>query len=123
MGGVIAVIDDDEAMRELVRYRLRNDGYEVLSFEHGAAVWEALDGGSIDPDLIVSDVMMPGLDGITLLKRLRADERFEELPVVLLTARGREEDVLEGFESGVSDYLTKPFRPNELLARVRRSLR
>lgn len=119
----ILVVDDDEPIRELVEHRLGADGYAVRVCEDGREAADLLESG-FDPDLIVLDVMMPRLDGKRLLRMVRNDEFPVDAstPIVMLTSRGREEHVLEGFESGADDYVTKPFRAAELIARVRKCL-
>jgi DNA-binding response OmpR family regulator len=114
----ILVVDDDQRMRRLLRLNLDKDGYRVVTAEDGPA---GLESAELDPpDLILLDVMMPGMDGFTVLQRLR---EFTDVPVVLLTAKGEEQDKVRGLDLGADDYLTKPFGPAELLARVRANLR
>ncbi len=114
----ILVVDDDPRMQRLLRANLERAGYRVDTAADGAA---ALDRMEIEaPDLILLDVMMPVMDGLTCLGRLRA---FSDLPVILLTAKGEERDKVQGLDLGADDYLTKPFGPAELLARVRVALR
>jgi two-component system response regulator MprA len=117
----ILVVDDDETIRRLVTHRLEAAGYAVRVCEDGREAADLLDDG-YDPRLIVLDVMMPRLDGTRLLRMIRGGDLSvrPDTPVIMLTSRGREEHVLEGFDSGVDDYVTKPFRAAELLARVRR---
>jgi signal transduction histidine kinase len=111
--------DDNADMREYVR-RLLADRYDVTAVADGKT---ALDAAlAAQPDLVLSDVMMPGLDGFDLLRELRADERTREIPVILLSARAGEESALEDLEAGADDYLVKPFSARELLARVRTHL-
>lgn len=121
MAGEILVADDDEPIRLLVSHRLRSAGYGVRVCTDGQEARDLLTGG-FEPRLLILDVMMPRLDGTRLLRMVRSGELpvSTELPVIMLTSRGREEHVLEGFESGADDYVTKPFRAAELLARVRR---
>ncbi|MEF8853047.1 MAG: response regulator [Haloarculaceae archaeon] len=121
MAGDVLVVDDDETIRRLVRHRLDAAGYDVQTRTDGREAADVLDGG-YDPDLALLDVMMPRLDGVKLARMIRNGELAvrSDLPVVMLTSRGREEHVLEGFEAGVDDYVTKPFRSGELLARIRR---
>lgn len=117
----ILVVDDDETIRRLVTHRLENAGYSVRVCEDGREAASTLEDGYV-PRLVVLDVMMPRLDGKRLLRMIRSGD-FPvptDTPVVMLTSRGREEHVLEGFDSGADDYVTKPFRAAELLARVRR---
>ena len=111
--------DDNRDMRHYVA-RLLGRSYEVLAVPDGQAALEA--ARSAPPDLVLSDVMMPGLDGFGLLKALRADERTRHLPVILLSARAGEESSVEGLDAGADDYLMKPFSARELMARVRAHL-
>ncbi|MFB6150409.1 MAG: response regulator transcription factor [Haloarculaceae archaeon] len=121
MPSEILVVDDDERIRKLLDHRFGAAGYEVRCCADGREAADLLDGG-YRPDLVVLDVMMPRLDGTGLLKLIRRGDLAvdPELPVVMLTSRGREEHVTEGFEVGADDYVTKPFRGAELVARVRR---
>jgi DNA-binding response OmpR family regulator len=121
MGGEILVVDDDEVIRQLLTHRLEGAGYSVRACEDGREAADLLETG-YEPTLIICDVMMPRLDGTRLLRMIRNDELAvrSDLPVVMLTSRGQEEHVLEGFDSGANDYVTKPFRAQELIARVRR---
>lgn len=121
MSPEVLVADDDEPIRQLVSHRLQGAGYAVRVCEDGRAAADLLESG-FEPQAIVLDVMMPRLDGTRLLRMVRNGEFPVEadVPVVLLTSRGREEHVLEGFESGADDYVTKPFRAAELVARVRK---
>src|SRR5579859_3964614 len=114
----ILVVDDDVRMQRLVRVNLERAGYRVVTTDSGAG---ALECAELDaPDLIILDVMMPLMDGLTCLGRLR---EFSDVPVILLTAKGEEHDKVQGLDLGADDYLTKPFGPAELLARVRAVLR
>lgn len=114
----VLVTDDDHRMRRLLRLNLEQAGYRVSTAEDGSA---AIDLVELDrPDLILLDIMMPGIDGFTCLERLR---EFASIPVILLTAKGEERDKVRGLDLGADDYLTKPFSPAEMLARVRAVLR
>jgi two-component system KDP operon response regulator KdpE len=114
----VLVVDDDQRMRRLLRVNLEREGYHVTAAEDGPA---GLEVAELDPpDLVVLDVMMPEMDGFTFLQRLR---EFSDVPVILLTAKGEERDKVQGLDLGADDYLTKPFGPAELLARVRAALR
>ena len=123
MSGEILVVDDDEPIRMLVSHRLESAGYEVRVCEDGREAADLLEDG-FEPRLAIFDVMMPKLDGKLLLRMVRNSEFpvDADLPVIMLTSRGREEHVLEGFESGADDYVTKPFRATELMARVRKCI-
>ncbi|MFB6299407.1 MAG: response regulator transcription factor [Halobacteriales archaeon] len=117
----IVIADDDDTIRELVEFKLANAGYSVTSFENGQDCWNYLTGVE-PPDGMVLDVMMPGMTGLQVLERIRDDPELTEVPVIILTSRGREEHVIEGLETGATEYMTKPFSPNELLARVNRQV-
>jgi DNA-binding response OmpR family regulator len=113
---VILVADDDRDIRDLVSFRLQREGYRTVTAEDGV---QALDGVRAEtPDLVVLDVMMPGLSGLDVTAALRADARYASLPIILLTARVQESDVALGFDSGADDYMIKPFSPRELVSRV-----
>jgi DNA-binding response OmpR family regulator len=117
---VVLVAEDDEDILALVVFDLEDEGYEVLTARNGR---DAIDLALARlPDLILLDVAMPGLDGYEVTRRLRADESTRETPVVLLTARAQVKDVIAGFEAGANDYVTKPFRPDELRTRLHAAL-
>jgi DNA-binding response OmpR family regulator len=117
---LVLVAEDDEDILALVVFDLEDEGYEVVTTRNGEdAVALALER---HPDLILLDVAMPGLDGYEVTRRLRADESTRGTPVVLLTARAQVKDVIEGFEAGANDYVTKPFRPDELRTRLHAAL-
>ena len=114
----VLVVDDEPIVREVVVRYLEREGYATLEAGDGDLARSVLEGG--EPDLVVLDVMLPGTDGLELCRWLRARS---ELPVILLTARGEEADRIVGLELGADDYVTKPFSPRELAARVRTVLR
>jgi DNA-binding response OmpR family regulator len=117
----LLVIEDDPDIVELLRYNLEREGFRVLvatDGEHGLA-----DATKQQPDLVLLDLMLPGLDGLEVCRRLRTHDATRGIPVLILTAKGEETDVVIGLEMGADDYLTKPFSPRELLARVRALLR
>jgi two-component system, OmpR family, alkaline phosphatase synthesis response regulator PhoP len=117
----ILVVDDEEDILELVRYNLKREGYRVLCSKSGE---EALDmARSEQPDLIVLDLMLPGMDGLEVTKALKSSEQTKDIPIVMLTAKGEEPDIVAGLELGADDYVTKPFSPRILAARVRAVLR
>lgn len=121
MSARILIVEDEPAIRELVAVNLRHAGFRVDGVESAEAARAAL--ADTLPELVVLDWMLAGESGIDLAKALRADPRTREVPIVLLTARAHEGDKLLGFERGADDYLTKPFSPRELVARVRAVLR
>jgi two-component system, OmpR family, alkaline phosphatase synthesis response regulator PhoP len=120
MPGHILAVDDDDRIRRLVQFNLQRAGYRVSAAADGLEALEQI--GQERPDLVLLDITMPRLDGIELLRRLRADPDTVALPVILLTAKAQDEDILEGKRSGADYYLTKPFSPVELLSVVREAL-
>ena len=121
MPASILIVEDEKEIRELLVFTLVRDGYEVIEAETAEIALEKINNRL--PDLILADWMLPGMDGIDLAKRLRRDELTADLPIVMLTARGEEADKLKSFAGGIDDYITKPFSPRELLARVKALLR
>jgi two-component system phosphate regulon response regulator PhoB len=117
----ILIVDDEEDIRELVELNLTQEGYGVLSCETGEQALEI--AGSRLPDLIILDLMLPGIDGLEVCKKLKSNLKTENIPIVMLTAKGEEVDIVTGLELGADDYVTKPFRGKVLVARVRRILR
>lgn len=118
---MIYCVEDDNAIRELVLYTLRGTGFEAEGFENAAALEQGL--ARALPQLLLLDIMLPGEDGISILKRLRAREATRDLPVILLTARGEEYDKVIGLDCGADDYVTKPFGMMELVSRIKALLR
>ena len=118
---MIYCVEDDAGIRELVVYTLQNTGLEARGFADGAALFEAL--RTEKPQLILLDIMLPGEDGITILRRLRAAQETARLPVILVTAKNTEYDKVIGLDSGPYDYIAKPFGMMELVARIRAVLR
>ena len=117
----ILVVDDEEDILELVRYNLAKEGYRVVGALSGE---EALKKARLEAlDLIVLDLMLPGIDGLEVTKKLKAGDKTCNIPIVMLTAKGEEADVVTGLELGADDYITKPFSPRVLVARVRSALR
>ena len=117
----ILVVDDEEDILELVRYNLAREGYQVTGTLSGE---EALKKARTQAfDLIVLDLMLPGIDGLEVAKKLKAHDKTRDVPIVMLTAKGEEADIVTGLELGADDYITKPFSPRVLIARVRTALR
>jgi DNA-binding response OmpR family regulator len=117
----ILVVEDDPAVRDVVEHALSREGMETATVESGEEALERLRGEPFD--LVVLDVMLPGIDGISVCRELRADGENGDIPVVMLTARDDEINVVVGLEVGADDYVTKPFSPRELVSRVRAHLR
>jgi two-component system alkaline phosphatase synthesis response regulator PhoP len=114
----ILVVDDDESLRRLVAAYLESEGYEVTEAADGLAALASVEGE--DPQLVVLDLMLPGMSGLEVARRIRVERTT---PILMLTARGSEDDMLQGFEAGADDYLVKPFSPKVLVARVKAVLR
>ncbi|SBW09623.1 Transcriptional regulatory protein YycF [uncultured Eubacteriales bacterium] len=122
MPQTILVVEDDESIREMLRYYFRSVGYTVRSYDSG----EAMFAGEVEqpcPTLCILDIMLPGMDGLEILRRLRSDRVRSRVPVILLTARTAEMDRVSGLETGADDYVVKPFGIMELQARVKAVLR
>lgn len=118
----ILAADDDEHVRVIVETKLGED-YDVETVTDGSRVWEYLtDPASVRPALVILDVMMPEMDGFETLERIRNHELYANLPAIMLTSRGREDDVLRALELGADDFMSKPFSPAELEGRVTRLL-
>ena len=117
----ILVVDDEADIRELVRLNLASESYEILDCESGEQALSLARSGKAD--LIVLDLMLPGMDGLEVCRRLKADPKTASTPIVILTAKGEESDVVAGLEVGADDYVAKPFSGKVLAARVRRLLR
>ena len=117
----VLVVEDEPAIVELVTYSLKESGWGITSVGSTAAAWDSISHGK--PDLLLLDWMLPDQSGLRLLSRLRADRDFQDIPVIMLTAKSMEEDKLAGLNTGADDYVTKPFSPRELLARSRALLR
>ena len=121
MAATILVVEDEPAIQELVSYNLEIAGHRALRADNAEQALEMVRGEV--PDLVVLDWMLPGMSGIEFARRLRADKRTQAVPLIMLTARADESDKLTGLETGADDYLTKPFSPRELNARVKAVLR
>jgi len=117
----ILVVEDEEDIQELVRYNLAKEGYPVATVDSGE---EGLKQARAKrPDLIILDLMLPGMDGLEVCKLLKNEPKTQHIPIVMLTAKGEESDVVSGLELGADDYITKPFSPKVLIARIRAVLR
>jgi DNA-binding response OmpR family regulator len=117
----VLIAEDDEDISRLLEAKLRSDGFEITLFEDGAACWEYLeriDPDDVSPDLLILDVMMPKIDGFRILGRINESGKLRDLPVLMLTARSRETDVVRGLELGATDYVAKPFSVSELAVRA-----
>src|SRR5438270_10429195 len=121
MNASILIVEDEEALTLLLRYNLETQGYEVETIARGDEADLKLKEGT--PDLVILDWMLPGLSGIELCRRLRAQPETRQLPIIMLTARGEESERVRGLSTGADDYIVKPFSVPELLARVNALLR
>jgi len=121
MNGKIFIIEDEPSIIQLVQHNLEKEGFIVSSSENGNEGLKQLK--KFEPNLLLLDWMLPDLSGIEICKNIRKDNKFKSLPIIMLTAKGEEEDKIKGLDSGVDDYLTKPFSFNELLARIKAILR
>lgn len=117
----VLVVDDEPDLLELVQYNLAAAGYDVTCVGSGEEALAAV--GSVRPELVILDVLLPGMDGLDVCKTLKGDAQTSAIPIVMLTARGEEADIVTGLEVGADDYLAKPFSPRELLARIKAVLR
>lgn len=117
----ILVVDDEEDLLELVQYNLSKEGYRVTCVATGEDAIKA--ARTRTPDLVVLDLLLPSVDGLEVCKLLKGDPKTKHIPVVMLTAKGEESDVVTGLELGADDYITKPFSPRVLVARVKAALR
>ena len=118
---MIWCVEDDPSIREIEVYALNSTGLEARGFADGGEFWEALE--TERPELVLLDVMLPGEDGVAILKRLRSDERYREIPVIMATAKGTEFDKVQSLDLGADDYITKPFGMMEMVSRVKAVLR
>ena len=118
---MIYLLEDDDSIRKLVVYALESQGFEAKGFDTPKHFWRAMDKKA--PDLLLLDIMLPGEDGISILRRLRADPATSRLPVIMLTAKDSEFDRVQGLDTGADDYISKPFGMMELIARIRALLR
>ena len=119
---MIWCVEDDAAIRDIELYALRSTGFEARGFADGDSFWEALEHDE-RPELVVLDVMLPGMDGVELLRKIRAASRLADLPVIMATAKGAEYDKIQSLDLGADDYIVKPFGVMELVSRVKAVLR
>ena len=117
----IIVVDDEEDILELVKYNLEREGFQITCAESGEKALQRTQDEP--PDLIVLDLMLPGIDGLEVARRLKQDQKTAVIPIVMLTAKGEEADIVTGLELGADDYITKPFSPRVLIARIKAVLR
>ena len=118
---MIWCVEDDPSIRDIEIYALRSTGFEARGYEDGLAFWEALEKEK--PELVILDVMLPGMDGIQLLRQMKESAQLREIPVIMATAKGTEYDKIQGLDLGADDYLVKPFGVMEMISRVKAVLR
>ena len=118
---MIYCVEDDDSIRELVVYTLESTGLKAYGFPEGSSFMEAL--ASETPELVLLDIMLPGEDGMELLKKLKSSNKTKDIPVIMVTAKGTEYDKVIGLDSGADDYVTKPFGMMELVSRIKAVLR
>ena len=117
----VLLVEDETDIRDMLAFSLQRGGFKVIPAETAEAALDILDGPL--PSVVIIDWMLPGMSGIELARRLRRDPITSDLPLVMLTARGEESDKLKSFDAGIDDYVTKPFSPKELIARIKALLR
>jgi len=117
----ILIVDDEADVREMASFTLKRQGFNVVSAADSRSALKTL--GEVLPDLILLDWMLPDISGVDLARQLKGDERYDDIPVIMLTARGEEDDKIRGLDAGADDYITKPFSPRELGARINAVLR
>ena len=118
---MVYILEDDDNIRKLINYSLKSQGFEVQDFALPSAFWTALQ--TTNPDLLLLDIMLPEEDGISILKKLRSNPKTSTIPVIMLTAKDSEYDVVTGLDSGADDYVTKPFGMIALVSRIKAVLR
>ncbi|PKK82492.1 MAG: DNA-binding response regulator [candidate division Zixibacteria bacterium HGW-Zixibacteria-1] len=117
----ILIVEDEEDIQELIRYNLAREGFQPISAFSGEDALSSVSGKQ--PDLILLDLMLPGIDGLEICRQLKSDQKTAHIPIIMVTAKGEEADIVAGLELGADDYLTKPFSPRVLLARTKAVLR
>ena len=120
-GEKILVIEDEHDIRELISYNLEKEGYHVMKAATGGSGYES--AVKTSPDLILLDIMLPDIDGLEVCRKIKREESTKDIPVIMLTAKSEDSDVISGLELGAEDYITKPFSPRVLVARLRAVLR
>jgi len=117
----ILIVEDEAAIRDMLNFTLSSAGYNVVEAQNGEQAWKLLNDEV--PACLLLDWMLPGISGVNLVERIRKQDRFSMMPVIMLTARGEENDQVQGFEAGADDYVIKPFSPRALVARLKALLR
>jgi len=121
MSAKIIIVEDDPDICEILEYNLEQEGFDIEIYHEGQQALDAI--LREPPDLVLLDLMLPGMNGLEMARIIRKDEHTFNLPIIMITARSEEMDILHGLEQGADDYITKPFRPREVIARVKALLR
>jgi two-component system alkaline phosphatase synthesis response regulator PhoP len=121
MKNTILIVEDEKDIVKMLEYNLKKEGFKTLSVRNGEAAIEA--AKSERPELVILDLMLPGMDGLEVCKTLKTDSKTSSIPIIMLTAKSQESDKVVGLELGADDYITKPFSPRELIARIKAVLR
>jgi DNA-binding response OmpR family regulator len=117
----VLVIEDDTHIWKIIEYKLKKEKHELTWANDGLKALDILK--TLKPDLIISDIMVPYMDGIQILKKIKAKDELKDIPVIMLTSKAQEKDIVKGLELGAQDYMAKPFSPAELLLRVNKALK
>lgn len=117
----VLIIEDDEHIWKIIEYRLKKEKHDLVWASDGLQALEILE--TIKPDLIISDIMIPYMDGIQILKKIKTDDELKDIPIIMLTSKAQEKDITKALELGAQDYITKPFSPSELILRVNKALK
>ncbi len=117
----VLVIEDEEHIWKIIQYKLKSEDHDLIWASDGLKAMEILE--EVKPDLIISDIMVPYMDGIQILKEIKSRKELRDIPVIMLTSKSQEKDVIHGLEMGAQDYITKPFSPAELILRVNKTLK
>ena len=120
---MIWCVEDDASIRDIEIYALTSQGFEAKGYEDGTSFWDALQAETTLPELIILDVMLPGMDGVELLRKIKSSPKFSDTPIIMATAKGAEYDKVQSLDLGADDYLVKPFGMMEMLSRVKAVLR
>jgi len=121
MGKRIVIAEDEPHIARLVTFKLQREGYAVIWAKDGGEALEQI--SNTLPDLVILDIMMPVMDGYEVLNRMKESNEMKDIPVIMLSAKGQEQDIVKGLEHGTEDYIVKPFSPAELVARIRKVLK
>jgi len=117
----ILVIEDDDHIWKIIQYKLKSENHEPIWANDGLKAMKILE--EIRPDLIISDIMIPYMDGLQILEEIKMKDELKDIPVIMLTSKAQEKDIVKGLQLGAQDYMTKPFSPAELLLRVNNALK